>query len=246
MIREAFDWLITPALPLARRSGHLAEFVAIAARRRRHAAAWAPHEARSREAVRRAMVAGDPAGTALILGAGHANDVPLRELADRFRQVVLVDLAFAGPTRRAARAFGNVVCVRHDVTESLTTLPTVRQPTRWLDDPAIGFVASVNLLSQLPNVATRHLPDAEGDRIGADLVAAHLAWLRAFRCPACLVCDAAVEILDRRGLTVAMLDPNKGVALPAEHEDWIWDLAPMGEIDRDHAVRHRVVAVDRV
>ena len=71
MLREALDWLVTPSLPFARRSGHLSEFVAIAARRRRHRAAWAPHEARSRAAVLRAAMTVDPDGTAVILGAGR-------------------------------------------------------------------------------------------------------------------------------------------------------------------------------
>ena len=62
MLREALDWLVTPSLPFARRSGHLSEFVAIAARRRRHRAAWASHEARSRAAVLRAATAADPDG----------------------------------------------------------------------------------------------------------------------------------------------------------------------------------------
>lgn len=169
MLREAFDWIRTPSLPLARRSGHLGEFVAIAARRQRNAAAWAGHEARSRAAVMRAAQAGDPDGTALILGAGHVNDVPLEALSGRFRSVVLVDLAFSRRTRRLADSLGNVVCRLHDVTESLDALAEIRPPAAWLDDPSIGFVASVNLISQLATVATRHRDDAEAERIGCDL-----------------------------------------------------------------------------
>jgi hypothetical protein len=246
MLREAFDWLTTPALPLARRSGHLGEFVAIAARRRRNAAAWAEHEARSREAVLRAAAAADPSGTALILGAGHVNDVPLAALSARFRTVVLADLAFAWRTRRLARRLGNVICCRHDVTESLDALGDIRRPSAWLDDPSVTFVASVNLISQLATVATRHRDDSEAERIARALAEAHLDWLARFSCPACLVADQEIEIQDRDGATVARLDPNKGAVLPDADSHWIWTIAPRGEIDARYSVRHRVIAVDRV
>lgn len=246
MLREAIDWLLTPSLPLARRSGHLGEFVAIAARRRRNAAAWAGHEARSREAVERAAQAADPAGTALILGAGHVNDVPLDALSARFREVILVDLAFSRATQRLAGQLGNVTCARHDVTESLDALTGIRRPTAWLDEPDLTFVASVNLISQLATVATRHRDDAEAERIARALAEAHLDWLSRFSCPACLVADREVEIYDRDGAVTATLDPNKGAVLPAADQEWLWDIAPRGEIDRRYAVRHRVGATDRI
>lgn len=246
MLREALEWLVTPSLPFARRSGHLSEFVAIAARRRRHLAAWAPHEARSRAAVLRAAEAADPEGAAVILGAGHLYDVPLAELAARFRTVRLVDLAFSPVTRRGARRFPNVTCVRHDVTEALPTLTAIAEPRFLLDDPDLRFVASVNLLSQLAVVGTRELDEAPAERVGRALVEAHLAWLRRLPCPAALVCDRSIGILGPDGSAVATLDPLKGAAAPPPDESWTWDIAPRGEVDRDYAVRHVVGAVDRL
>lgn len=246
MLREAFDWLITPALPLARRSGHLGEFVAIPARRRRNAAAWAGHEERSRTALQRAAGAADPDAVALILGAGHVHDIPLEALSARFRAVILADLAFSWRTRHLAHRLGNVTCRPHDVTESLGELSAIRTPSAWLDDPTIGFVASVNLISQLATVATRHKDDAEAERVARDLAEAHLHWLASFSCPVCLIADREIEILDIHGNRVATLDPNKGAVLPPGDEEWVWEIAPPGEVDRHFAVRHRVVAVDHV
>lgn len=245
MLREALEWLVTPSLPFARRSGHLSEFVAIAARRRRHRTAWTAHEARSRAAVLRAAGAADPDGTAVILGAGHLYDVPLHDLSTRFRTVWLVDLAFATATRRAARRLGNVRCIRHDVTESLPHLAAIADPTFLLETPDVRFVASVNLLSQLAVVATRRLQDDDADAVGKVLIEAHLRWLRRLRCPATLICDRAIEIVGPDGSVVATLDPMKGAALPPADESWTWDIAPRGEIDRRHSVRHVVGAVDR-
>lgn len=244
MLREAVEWLVTPSLPLARRSGHLAEFVAIAARRRRHRSAWTAHEVRSREAVLRAAATADADGLAVILGAGHLHDVPLEALAARFRSVRLVDLAFSRATCRTAARFRNVACAARDVTESLDRLPEVVAPVYLMDEPRLAFVASVNLLSQLAVVPTRRLDDDDAARIGRELVEAHLAWLRRLPCPTALVYDREVEILDACGTVVATLDPLKGAAAPGAVESWTWDIAPRGEIDPNHAVRHVVAAID--
>ena len=244
MLLEAVDWLVTPSLPFARRSGHLSEFVSIAARRRRQSAAWGPHEARSQSAVLRAAAKADPAGAAVMLGAGHMNDIPLAALSARFREVRLVDLAFTKATRRAARTLGNVVCVAHDVTESLPTLDRIAVPGFLMDDTEVRFVASVNLLSQLAVVATRRMNEPEADATGRALVETHLAWLRRLPCPAAIVFDRAVEIVGPNGIVIASLDPLKGAEAPEPDETWVWDIAPLGEIDPKHAVRHVVAAVD--
>jgi len=253
MLREAFDWATTPTDRLTRWSGQLSEFVAIAARRRRHRAAWAGHEARSQAALLRAGHRADPDGTALILGAGHLNDVPLEELALHFAQVALVDLAFAAGTRRRAKALRNVSCVRHDVTECREDLAAgktgVPRPKTMIHDDRITFVASANLLSQLPIgagrlLAARAKPEATVERVQKEIVLAHLDWLNRFRCPVQLITDVAYEIRTPRGALAATIDPLYGVPLPEPTEGWIWHLAPVGEIDPAHAVDHRVVAID--
>lgn len=266
MLREAWDWITTPTDRLTRSSGHLSEFVAIAARRRRHRASWAAHEERVKRAVMDAAARCEPDGTALILGAGHLHDIPLEALSARFGHVALVDLAFSAETRRAARRLLNVSCVRHDVTEALERLAGSRsnenageiripRPKALIHDARITFVASVNLLSQLPIGMGRALevlglsePEIEPHQKA--VVEAHLGWLGRFGCPRLLICDRAYEVVDRDGTVVETADPLYGASLPegcppeAEaEENWIWDIAPTGEIDRDHAVRHRVVAI---
>lgn len=244
MLREAYDWMMSPALPLARKSGHLAEFVAIAARRRRRKTAWVEHERRSRAFLEHVAKTAAADGVALILGAGHVDDIPLDALADRFEKVILVDLAFSLATCHAARRLGNVVCWRRDVTETLDVLPDVREPEAFLEDPNIRFVTSVNLLSQLGVIPTRKMGEAEADALSRRLIEAHLRWLSQFQCPVALIADAAVEVMDKSGAMTATLDPMKGATLPQATETWLWDIAPLGEIDRDHAIRHRVVAIE--
>jgi hypothetical protein len=97
MLREALDWMTTPADRLTRKSGQLSEFIAISSRRRRNRANWAFHEARTRETILSSAERADPDGTALVLGAGHLHDIPLLELSAKFGHVALVDLAFSWP-----------------------------------------------------------------------------------------------------------------------------------------------------
>lgn len=244
MLREAYDWVMSPALPLARKTGHLSEFVAIAARRRRRQAAWAEHESRTRAFIERMSATAPPDGIAVVLGAGHVDDTPLNELAARFETVILVDLAFSLATCRAAQRLGNVECWRRDVTESLDALLDVREPEAFVGDTRIRFVASVNLLSQLGVIPTRKMTDEDADALSRQLIEAHLRWLSRFHCPVALITDTAVEIVNRAGTVTATLDPMKGVTLPPVAETWLWNIAPLGEIDRDHAIRHRVVAIE--
>ena len=253
MLREALDWMTTPADRLTRKSGQLSEFIAISSRRRRNRANWAFHEARTREMILSSAERADPDGTALVLGAGHLHDIPLLELSAKFGHVALVDLAFSWPTRRLATALKNVSCVRHDVTEAIQILATggtrIPRPRALVDDDRITFVTSVNLLSQLP-VQPGRLLEQQGlnadivETVHRGLVENHLAWLARFRCPQLLICDRFYEVLDANSQVIEVIDPLHGVILPEPMARWTWDIAPFGEIHRNYAVLNRVVAID--
>lgn len=255
MLREALAWMTTPADLLTRRSGQLSEFIAISSRRRRHRANWAAHEMRTKETILRSVERADPDGTAILLGSGHLYDIPLVELSARFGHVALVDLAFSWTTRRLATALKNVSCVRHDVTEALAPLASgstkVPRPRALVDDDRITFVASVNLLSQLP-VQPGRLLERQGvapaivETVQRGLVENHMAWLSRFRCPQLLICDRGYQVLDSDSQVIETIDPLHGVILPEPAASWIWDIAPFGEVHRNYAVRNQVVAIDAV
>ena len=255
MLREALDWMTTPADRLTRKSGQLSEFIAISSRRRRNRDSWAFHESRTKETILRFVERANPDGTAVVLGAGHLHDIPLQELSAKFGHVALVDLAFSWPTRRLATALKNVSCVRHDVTEAIQTLATgatkIPRPHALVDDHRITFVASVNLLSQLP-VQPGRLLERRGvnadivETVQRGLVENHLAWLARFRCPQLLICDQSYEVLDADSHVIEVIDPLHSVVLPEHATTWIWDIAPFGEVHRNYAVRNRVVVIDDV
>lgn len=192
----------------------------------------------------------DTRDTVLVFGAGLLHDIPLTELLDMFQRVILADLLFMTPARRAARGQERIELVTLDVTASLSSLAEgnteLTQPTAYLHDPSISLVISASILSQLFVVPNAYLEknfgqsDAESERLGQALVRAHLAYLGAFDCPVALVADEAHIIRDRSGAETATASALHDVPLPPGGKSWDWDICPLGEIDRDHAVMHRV------
>lgn len=249
MLAEAFAWLTTPASWQARRSGYLRESLAIIARERRCRVAWAPHLAASRRALLAAAQKCRSRRIALVLGSGPLLDIPLGELASIFQEVWLVDMVHPRPARRQARRYPQVRLIEHDLTECLGESPDHPPvPTRFLDEPRIDWVASVNLLSQLARLPLRQVarghPDwgqAQMDAYGAELMHRHLDYLGRFAAATCLLADleqcveggeARLERVDFRPLLQAW----------RQDAEWEWELAPTGELGGGRSSRHRVGA----
>ncbi|MDD5364280.1 MAG: hypothetical protein PHR30_02975 [Gallionellaceae bacterium] len=253
MLAEALAWLLTPAPATARRFGHLAESIAIAARHRRCRAAWAPHLAASRQALLESARTAPGQRIALVLGSGHLLDVPLAELAGSFESVWLIDLVHPWSSRLAARRYANVRLIALDVTECLDRLPDEPPlPARFLDEPGIDWVASVNLLSQLAGLPQHWLrrnrpglDEAAIHRYGEALMARHLEWLARFRAPVCLLTDIGQTRLDARGEIVERHDYRPLLAGWQVSAEWRWDLAPPGELADGQTAFHRVAALTR-
>lgn len=221
--------------------GHLAQQVALWARHKRQAAAWAPHLERCRTlALAAARACPEQARrTALVLGSGLLLEVPLDELSALFARVVLADMAFLPEVRARAARLGNVDLLEVDLTGRLDRLARDKATAladtagtgaaelnrangagglaglaAWL--PELDFAYSANLLSQLPLFALDALPSSVGEesraRLGAELVRQHLDGLRGLGCPACLVTDVTERGL-RRGIVDYEADLLFGVDL---------------------------------
>jgi hypothetical protein len=235
--------------------GHLAEQVGIWARHRRQRLAWAEHLACARRVCLCATdtLPADRRRTALVLGAGLLNDVPLDALSRRFRRVVLADMAFLPATCRLAKALGNVSLLHADLTGVLDRLPDadalragnapplpdiIPRQCPCAERAELDFVYSANVLSQLPvsplrTLRKRHpdLPEEMLDAFGASIVVGHLQALSALDCTACLVTDVRERGQDRHGQTRYAADLLHGVVLERTGEGWTWRIAPRGEQD---------------
>lgn len=257
MLSEWLTYWRTDCPPQARKLGYLRESIGIRSRYRRCRTAWQPHLENSKAALLESLNACRNFRTALVFGSGLLLDIPLAELSQRFAQVWLVDLVHLPEVHRAARRHPNVRCISHDVTGLLERLDDLAPgnldlppPQRFLDQPEFDWIASVNLLSQLPLLPLAWLrqrfPDIaenEWERWEEKLLRQHLDYLAAFGRPACLLADAEQttigadgEILERNdfgGLLDGWGRPLSG---------WRWDVAPAGEITLGTARHHLVAA----
>ena len=125
-------------------------------------------------------------------------------------------------------------------------------PGRFLDDERVDWVASVNLLSQLPDLAVPWLGrgrpswDARAqEEFGRMLMADHLAYLARFRAPVCLIADLEQVTEGPDGRVVRRLDPLPPSGDWRELAEWRWDIAPPGELGGGLTKFHRVAAFSR-
>lgn len=256
MILEALTYLITPCPPVARRMGFLKETVSIISRHGRCKRAWEPHLASSREVVLKAVERTRGNRRAVILGAGLGYDLPLAELAWHFAEVLLVDLVHGPGLRLSSWRYRNVRLVTHDVTESLENFTNgrfeARKPARFLDDPTVDLVVSLNLISQLPPLPAHYLEgpggmtEASADALGRALVEAHLAYLRDFQATVCLIGDLEREIIDADGAVIETVSALRGATMPWLGEIWRWEIAPLGEEDSGYAIHNRVIGIPSI
>lgn len=258
MLTEWLTYLAADCPPHTRKLGYLRESVGIRSRYLRCKTAWQPHLENSRAALLESLHTCSNFRTALVFGSGLLLDIPLTELANRFENVWLVDLIHLPEVRRAARRHANVHCLSHDVAGFVERLKTLSPnnldlppPTSFLDDPTIDWVASANLLSQLPLMPLEWLrkrfpeiDEATLEEWGVRLMRQHLDYLAAFTAPACLLADMEQTTYDRNGEIIEHADFAAKLGL--EHQtlaQWRWDIAPPGEIAPGFGRFHRVASI---
>ncbi|MFC5354705.1 hypothetical protein [Azospirillum himalayense] len=256
MLREAFEYLTTPCPPLARRYGYLAEAVALGARHRRQRQAWAPHVDACRRFVQEAAERAPQGGRALVAGSGLLIEVPLPLLAERFGEVVLVDIVHTHTARLQARRHPNVRLLTLDVTGALAPLDAALSDGSPLPLPSppnvpgerFAFALSCNLLSQLPLLPldaidrkAPNTPEAERDRFARTLAQTHRSWLSRVAEQATLFTDTE-SLWMESGAVQERETSLWGLDLPSPDRVWDWDIAPAPEEDRRRSLRHRVGA----
>lgn len=257
MIAELVAWAGVAASPSARKLGYARAAVSLWSRRRRCAPRWQEHEANSRAFILDVAGSCRRFDTLWLFGAGTLADLPLAELSGLFRQILLFDIAFLASARRQVRSFGNVELRLADITGLVEPLTEWRPQTPLpipsgeglteLDPVPPDCVLSVNLLSQLPllpmEYVKRHgVGRHAAENFGRAILQAHLAGLNAFACPVGLLADASRIWHSRAGETVMRESALLDVALPPAEREWLWPLAPRGEIDPESSLEVRVQA----
>jgi len=252
MLLEAVSYLTTPCAPYARRMGYLRESIAIEARYNRCRVQWDPHLDASKAVIREAISRCDRHRKAVVLGSGLLLDVPLEDLSDGFKSVLLVDVVHLRTARRKAAEHWNVSLMEADIAGVAEALHhdahTLFTPNNKLlvDDPEVDLVVSANLASQLPTVPLAyvdrriHIDTDTAQDFGRDIIAGHLNHLRAFDAVQCLITNRRRTVVDNKGHAVEDVDALYGIELPATDAIWDWEIAPMGEIASNRAIRNEV------
>lgn len=256
MIAELIEWARLSCAPELARYGYRREAAALRVRHRRSAADWAPHLHATRTALlaaaQHALHTPQPPRSAWLLGAGQLQDVPLQALLDRFEQVVLADLVFGPEARHAARRTPALKLLPLDVTGVLAFLhprpplpDPYASPPRFPDD---AWVASINLLSQLPLLPCawllRHGGEAaQLEQWGQSIMRAHIAALETAT-HACLI--AEIADLHEDGEEEAALPESvlRALSRPGWRAEscWKWQLHPHTRKRPEHAPARRVQA----
>lgn len=260
MIREAFEWLATPASRTRRDLGYLGETIAIAARQRRCRTAWAEHLDRSRQAILDAAQGAPSRRTAVVLGSGPLLDVPLAELAGMFAKVILVDALHPLSARWRAWRHANVELISADLTGTLEALhgwqvhDPLPEPSSFdlLRRDDVDFVVSLNLLSQLGVMPVEWIEKRAGvpgpaiaEAYAATLTRAHLADLASCRVRVCLIADVEWWRQKPDGNVVERGSTIYEVPAPPASQEWVWAIAPAPESDPvDSYYRRVIVAID--
>ena len=257
MLREWITYLRTSCSKEARRLGYLHEAIAIRERHARNREAWEAHLRDCQNFVMKAATECRGTGDCVILGSGLLLDVPLAELAQKFARVHLVDLVHLPEVHQAVRSYANVKLKDADVTGLVRPLAKpnralsenpMPQPAPPRDLPTGDLVVSLNLLSQLPlrlinaACAGRSLPQAALAGWIKDIQQSHWDWLRTLAPCRCIITDQKHTVRNRDGEILrvdAMVDPGM---LPNPQENWSWQLAPPGEINRSESTEADVSA----
>lgn len=237
MILEAIQFAATSAVTPKEFRPFIRSSVSLWARARRCAQEWRSHEQNCHAVIRDAVNAMRDKRTAVVLGSGLLRDVPIEFLAKQFDTVVLVDLVHVASVRAwlTMKRLRNVRLISRDIGGTDEPLAFLRQV------PYLDLVISANVLSQIGVGAKRRLGnDMSG--VPKALIQAHLDGLSALPCKAVLLTDISYQVTNRQGDVIEEDDLLCGVPVPPHGKEWIWPVAPFGELGKDRQAVHRVIA----
>lgn len=243
MIKEWFWASISATSPAAKFLGYPLEVAQYRAKWERNKAAWQPHLEKCRKFILQACESTQKRDLAIVVGSGHCLDIPLIELSQRFKKVVLVDVVHPRRLAKAAARLGNVSTLIHDMTgalESVTKSIRNGEPLTlqscgcdlFLRDPP-DLVVSANILAQLPLIPVERLwmtgkyTNDDLDAIARQMIMTHLRWMDSLPGVRCLITDLTWLKVGRNEALSSF--PLHGIPIPESKDHWEWHVAPAPE-----------------
>lgn len=254
MIREVLTYLSEkPKLEVAKKFGHLSESISLIEREKRCAKAWLPHRTLCKQFILNHTKNLSHYHSVLILGSGPLHEIPIEELANKFKKVILVDIVHLKSTKKQIAHLKNIEFVEHDITECEDQLLSGNFnhviPKAFLEDK-FSLVLSVNIMSQLPlhinNYIEKKLTSKFNKNSLDDYLEAitrhHLEYVKKFHTPALIITDIETAFYDSNG-KVFQTDINYShLDLPKICEEWTWNIAPIPEFQKNVGIKMKVAA----
>lgn len=250
MIFELIRSWRTPASRAARQLGYLYESIAIEERFRRRRQSWMSHIENCFEVTLKEFSASG-ARTIAILGSGPLYEVPMDKLIEIADKIILVDIVHPLKVRRRYRNHPKVKLIEHDlsgVSEAMLSFSGGVLPRPEASPlPDAGFILSANCLSQLPH-KPRQKAESYGltaeqlDRFCEEISAHHLAQIRELGKPHLVIADFETELHRKDGALVEKGQPHFDQSNLQLIKSWLWQVAPLGELDRRHFATMKVGA----
>jgi hypothetical protein len=253
MILEFIEFLRTRSNRLAKDWGYAYQNVSLKFRARRCAKAWQSHVDHCHGLIRAQLQEVKPQSV-LILGSGILLEIPVEDLLKSCEKIYLVDLVHAPEVRKLARRHPQLELIEKDLSALLGLLKKGQAPfqpqslpwgtlSSW-DLPAVDWVISANLLSQLPLMISEALPmSAEVYKDFARRVRdQHVERLLKQGRRALLFADFETRYVDRSQNRIKTETYAVNLQSLKFMEEWTWEISPYGESSADYKVEMLVKA----
>lgn len=256
MLLESLEYLFTPASGMARSLGFLKSSLQVRSRFQRCQKHWLPHLENTKRLILKAADSCSSHRKVALFGAGLLHDIPLEELSRKFREILLVDIVHPISSRIQTLPFSNVQHVSRDITGVMHLLHQAKRPGSiplpesrpdfLIDDPELDLAVSVNLLSQLSWVSSlqirEHTPAPVVDAFHRQLMEAHLAYLAKLPGHSALITDYRWTRSNLKNTPMESWSVLHDIPLPKPESEWIWNIAPAPEREKDHHYSAAVAA----
>ncbi|WII72224.1 hypothetical protein QJS83_17310 [Bdellovibrio sp. 22V] len=261
MIREAFEFFLTPTTPLAKKYGFLYQSISLKHRYERCKKAWLPHLKNCQDLFLQTARELPQKKSVIVLGSAHLHEIPLHLLVENFEQITLVDVLHPYRHHALAKKNPRLKLITQDLSQSLEKLDDLHSladfhkmieelKQKTLFHFEADLIVSGNLLSQLALLPMetlekkikRNLSLEEKDQICTAFAEIHLQNLQ--KCSGKKLVYADREVTYRSPKNEVIYQGHYPVSFEGfkKIKEWNWLLAPLKEASKEYSIEMKVEA----
>jgi len=195
----------------------------------------------------------------IVLGSGWLLDLPIKELSENFKEVVLIDIYHPKQIQKKAKQFSNVTLQNDDITGGMIdffynhkkqkVLISTIESFKYKIPKDVDFVISLNILCQLHIILIDYIKkfnqysDQELKMIEKQIQLSHINMLPKEK--SCLITDFEEEIYDEKNNLVG-INPLLHIDLPlgSISKNWQWKFDSLMTYRPDAKTFFNTTAID--